>query len=134
MTKKTIRELEQEIMRLEAQVELLTDLLRASGLSATPTVHAATFTPKQHAVIQMIHEGWDTNAMAEKMMTSTATIKGHIASLMNYLGVRRRDALIDLTREMLKGDPQEYKRHARIPVNWTKIGAPPLPIITKRRR
>ena len=134
MTKRTIRELEQEIKRLEAQVELLTDLLRASGLSATPTVHPATFTPKQHAVIQMIHEGWDTNAMAEKMMTSTATIKGHIASVMKYLAVRRRDALIDLTAEMLKGDPEEYQRHARIPVDWARSGATPILILTKRKK
>jgi DNA-binding NarL/FixJ family response regulator len=134
MTKTTISELNHQIFLLEAQVEVLTEILRERGLRATPTVHPATFTPKQHAVIQMIHEGWDTNEMAEKMMTSTATIKGHISSVMNYLGVRRRDALIDLTTEMLKGDPQEYKRHARIPINWSRLGAPPLPIVTKRRR
>lgn len=124
LMKKTIDELEKEVLRLEAMVDVLKDVVRGECRTGARVVHPSQFTSKQHAVIQMLHEGMGTEAMAETLETSTATLKGHIKSISASLGVHRREEIIEATREMLAGDAQEYLKHAGLDVGWARSGAP----------
>jgi DNA-binding NarL/FixJ family response regulator len=122
------RELEGQIAELEAQVRVLKEVIMGAQQQAARPVeveelaHPSMFTPKQHAVIQAALEGWSTQRMAETLETTESTVKGHIKSVMDKLGVRTRAQMVGKTKGMLEGDGEEYERIAKMPVTWAKDG------------
>lgn len=116
MATKREAELEAEVARLEPQVEVLKELV--NGRVEHKAINPASFTAKQHVVLQGLHEGMTNEEIAERMDASLATVKGHMHSIMNHLGVRRRDQVIDLTQEMMDMDRQRYAKLAGVERNW----------------
>lgn len=133
MNVKTVEELQKEVARLEAQVEVLKEIVRGPRKSET-SVHPSMFTTKQHAVIQLLHEGKGTDEMAECLGTSAATLKGHIKSIAATLGVHKREEIIEKTKAMLESDDGEYLKHAGLSVSWARDGAQSLKILTNKTR
>lgn len=117
-------ELREKIAKLEAQVELLTRLIGGGGfpdaVNIKNHVHPSMFTPKQHAVIQGIHEGWETKYMADKMKTTESTAKGHIKAVMDKLVVRTRPLVIEKTMPLMNMNPDDYRRLTGISQSWAE--------------
>ena len=109
-------ELEVEVAKLAAQVEMLKEMVM-SGVGQV-SVNPASFTAKQHVVLQGLHEGLSNEEIAERMDASVGTVKGHMYSIMNHLGVRRRDQVLDMTMAMMKMDPEDYGRLAGVGRDW----------------
>lgn len=109
---------------LEVQVDLLTRLL-ASGMlpqakDINSMVHPTMFTAKQHAVIQALHQGWSTKKIAEKLMTSDSTAKGHIKAVMDKLNARSRPMVIEQTMRLMEMDAVEYQKLTGISQGWAR--------------
>lgn len=122
------RELEAEIAKLEAQVKVLKEVVVGVQERAVEknmhkdSTHPTMFTPKQHAVLQAMHQGWSTQKMADALETTESTVKGHIKSIMDKVGVRTRVQLVKETRTMLDWEPEEYAQIAQIPLTWARDG------------
>jgi DNA-binding NarL/FixJ family response regulator len=53
-----------------------------------PAPEAATLTPRQREILQLIAEGRSTRAIAERLHVSVKTVETHRAQLMDRLGIR----------------------------------------------
>lgn len=116
--------LAERVTRLETIVDML---LRDKATPQQPTepkpehFSALDFTGKQHAVIQMIYYGYSTAKMAETLAVSTGTVKVHINSIMNRIGVRSRSQIPALYEEWLdRLSADQYKRQSGISMGWGK--------------
>jgi DNA-binding NarL/FixJ family response regulator len=66
---------------------------RATPLKAQrPTVSGDRLTPTQQAVLELMAEGLQDDAIARRAGTSTTTVRRHIAAIMNRLAVSSRFA------------------------------------------
>ena len=79
---------------------------------------ALSFTPKQHAVMQMVWHGMSTEDMAEVMGVSVSTIKVHIRGIMKKTGYKTRAQISMLADEMMSIPTEAYKRQSGIPQDW----------------
>jgi DNA-binding NarL/FixJ family response regulator len=66
---------------------------RATPLKAQrPTVSGDRLTPTQQAVLELMAEGLQDDAIARRAGISTTTVRRHIAAIMNRLAVSSRFA------------------------------------------
>lgn len=114
-------ELVKKVERLEALFDLLLSRPDAPK-SAQPEgsrTRALDFTAKQHAVIQMIHNGYTTAAMAEALDVAEGTVKVHISSIMKRMQMRSRSQVPALYEEWMDTMPPDlYLRQSGIPMGW----------------
>ena len=118
---------EERLSKLEGQVELLVRLMSDRNwppAEAPPSGKGneemmREFTPKQHAVMQMIASGVSTQEMAAVMEVAESTVKVHIRGIMKRTGTRTR-AQIAMWFERSKDDcdAQNYETFAGIPQDW----------------
>lgn len=119
-----VDELAERVTRLETIVDMLLRDKAPQQQPKEPTPEhfsALDFTGKQHAVIQMIYYGYSTAKMAETLAVSTGTVKVHINSIMNRIGVRSRSQIPALYEEWLdRLSADQYKRQSGISMGWGK--------------
>jgi len=121
-----VASLEAKVIGLEAKLELITQMIRGDKQTQTQrqmSVDDCTlmreFTPKQHAVIQMIWQGFSTEAMAEMLMVSEATVKVHIKGVMRRASLKTRAQIaMKAERCMREMSDEEYRRTSGIPKDW----------------
>ena len=113
--------IEERLIRIEAKLDVL-----LSGKQSQPTPvkdrslvkELLSFTPKQHAAIQMVWANVDTETMAETLGVSISTIKVHIRGVMRKTGFKSRAQIAMMAEEMLGMDATAYERGAGIPQDW----------------
>ena len=113
--------IEERLIRIEAKLDVL-----LGGKQSQPTLSSdkslvktlLTFTPKQHAVIQMVWANVDTDTMAEILAVSTSTIKVHIRGIMRKTGFKSRAQIAMMGEELLGVDAIAYERSSGIPSDW----------------
>ena len=122
-------DIERRLARLEGQVELLVRLMSDRNwppAEAPPRGEFCSmeeamrgFTPKQHAVMQMIASGVSTQEMGEVMEVAESTVKVHIRGIMKRTGARTRAQIAMYFERCVKDiAPQEYERFSGIPQDW----------------
>ena len=134
-TKERLERIERDILTLKAQVDLLIRLAggNAGGGAAPVTAAPETasndhsvdclmlFTPKQHAVMQMICAGMGTDEMAEMLAVTPSTIKVHIRGVMRKASLRTRAQIVMHYRDIVEHqDEKDYRRFAGIPKDWAE--------------
>lgn len=113
--------IEERLVRIEAKLDVL-----LGNKQSQPTLSGdkslvktlLTFTPKQHAVIQMVWANVDTETMAEILEVSSSTIKVHIRGIMRKTGFKSRAQIAMMAEELLEMDANAYERGAGIPSDW----------------
>jgi DNA-binding CsgD family transcriptional regulator len=121
-----VASLEEKVIGLEAKLDFVVSLIRGDNKEFTTNKKSEDestlmreFTPKQHAVIQMIWQGFGTDAMAETLGVSSATIKVHIRGVMRRSGLKTRSQIAMIAERCMQtmGD-SEYLRTSGIPKDW----------------
>lgn len=113
--------IEERLIRIEAKLDVL---LSNKQSHATPVKDRSlvkdllSFTPKQHAAIQMVWANVDTETMAEVLGVSISTIKVHIRGIMRKTGFKSRAQIAMMAEDMLGMDAIAYERGAGIPQDW----------------
>lgn len=112
--------IEQSLARIEAKLDVLISAsLQLTNPQPTDAVKTAlSFTPKQHAVIQMVWHNKSTDDMAEAMDVSISTIKVHIRGIMRKTGYKTRAQIAMLADEMMSIPSEAYRRQSGIPKDW----------------
>jgi DNA-binding CsgD family transcriptional regulator len=79
------------------------------------------YTPKHHAVMQMICMGMGTDDMAEVLAVTPSTVKVHIRGIMRKARLRTRAQIVMHYRDLLDGvSDADYKAFAGIPRDWAE--------------
>ena len=113
--------IEELLIRIEAKLDVL---LSGKQSQTTPEKDRSlvkellSFTPKQHAAIQMVWANVDTEAMAKILDVSISTIKVHIRGVMRKTGYKSRAQIAMMAEELLGMDANAYERGAGIPQDW----------------
>jgi DNA-binding NarL/FixJ family response regulator len=68
------------------------------GLGST-RLDGPALTPRQQEILQLIADGRDTTAMAQRLRLSPATIRNHVAALLHALGAHTRIEALAVARE-----------------------------------
>tara|TARA_B100000513_G_scaffold81334_1_gene33319 strand:+ start:3145 stop:3630 length:486 start_codon:yes stop_codon:yes gene_type:complete len=128
----TTKLLSERISALETKMDMLVKLLSTKGFppnedvgiveSKTQSVALSSLislTPKQAAVLQMIHANYSMADMQACLQTTESTIKAHIQALFKKFKVRNRNQLILKTVTLFDEiKPQDYLRYAGIPKDY----------------
>lgn len=118
-TTQQIESIEFRISKLERLVDLMIVRGDSHKIESENTSNLLDYTPKQHAVIQMLYAGMSTKQMTEMLDVSEGTIKVHISSIMKKAGLRGRSQVPSLYEEWLdRLSPDQYRRQAGIPMGW----------------
>lgn len=118
-TTQQIESIEFRISKLERLVDLMIVRGDSHKIESETTSNLLDYTPKQHAVIQMLYAGMSTKQMTEMLDVSEGTIKVHISSIMKKAGLRGRSQVPSLYEEWLdRLSPDQYRRQAGIPMGW----------------
>lgn len=118
-TTQQIESIEFRISKLERLVDLIIVRGESHKIESEKTSTLLDYTPKQHAVIQMLYAGKSTKQMTEMLDVSEGTIKVHISSIMKKAGLRGRSQVPSLYEEWLdRLSPDQYQRQAGIPMGW----------------
>lgn len=113
--------IEERLIRIEAKLDVLLGKQHQQPQNQNPPnimKELLSFTPKQHAVIQMIWGNADTETMADIMKVSISTIKVHIRGIMRKTGFKSRAQIAMMAEELLAVDASVYLRTAGIPNDW----------------
>lgn len=121
-----VASLEEKIIGMEAQMAMLIQMIGGKQNNDRSTMRGnddctlmREFTPKQHAVIQMIWQGFSTEDMANMLEVSEATIKVHIRGVMRRASLKTRAQIaMKAERCMREMSDEEYKRTSGIPKDW----------------
>lgn len=111
----------ERLARIEAKLDVLIQARMQSTIpnqDAGVVKTALSFTPKQHAVMQMIWRNMSTDEMAEVMTVSVSTIKVHIRGIMRKTGYKTRAQIAMLADELMSIPSEAYRRQAGIPRDW----------------
>ena len=154
----TTKLLSERISELETKMDMLVKLLGNNGLPPSDGIGLVdqgdtesvalssliSLTPKQVAVLQMMHNNYSKNEMEECLHTTESTIKAHVQALFRKFKVNNRNQLVLKTVTMFDEiKPQDYLRSAGIPKDyaekWLKSTAPGksckyTDMLRKRRR
>lgn len=128
-----LRALEDRLLRLEAVVETLVRVIRQGrdgddepperlAQERRPAVaELMGYTPKQHAVMQMLCKGYGTEEMAKVFDVTSSTVKTHIRSIMRHANVRTRAQIVMAYGAILEGvSDQDYENLAGLPKDWAE--------------
>ena len=131
--KNQLAELMAKVERLETRVDTIMRMRDVKDEDAKPDGVEASFivmTMKQHAVLNLLLNGFDTDRITEIMGSGHEgagnTTKTHIHTIKRKLGLegervtmREMLALVGPTYERLT--PERYQRLAGIPKDWFKV-------------
>jgi DNA-binding CsgD family transcriptional regulator len=118
------------IGRIEGTVEGLKDRIRAIEQAPQPVGEGAIkgdadaimagFTPKQHAVLQMLINGKSTTEIAERLHVTESTAKVHIRLMAKKCNVKlRRQIVVMLSPAFRKMSANRYLLlSGGLPKNW----------------
>jgi DNA-binding CsgD family transcriptional regulator len=118
--------LRQRVLELEAQVELLTAIVRDSIRNGGGgredygfSVLMRGMTMKQAAVLQMLMRGWTNSRMSGVMECSMSTTKTHLKSLIRKFGAGGRAELVAMLAKGY-GEIGEgvFLESTGVPKNW----------------
>jgi DNA-binding NarL/FixJ family response regulator len=68
----------------------------------TSTVHQSRFTAREQAVLSYVFEGFTNREIAERIGTSTGSVKASLQQLFSKTGVRTRSQLVRIALEQYK--------------------------------
>jgi len=124
------RELTEKILQLESQVQILKGLVielsgggntgRDSDEFAKAEKQAQIFTMKQHAVLQLVHDGASNREIGEALEVTESTVKVHVKAIMDKLGVRTRSQVALATKELMGLEADDYEKLTRVPRGWSR--------------
>lgn len=81
--------------------------LRHPRAGKAPPPHVAELTQRERGVLELICEGLEDKAIAERLSLSTNTVRNHVARIYAKIGVNRRGAAVAWARERgLTGRPE----------------------------
>lgn len=123
--KDRITALERELSEIKGMIKVIMGMYRQEPVQVPVQVETRShidltpFTPKQHAVLQLLCDGKSTAEMSEILCVTESTIKVHLRSIMDKREVRTRALLaIWYSEVMANVDPIEYEKRAGIPLDW----------------
>ena len=125
-----------DIARLEAKVDVLinlvTDITSTGSQAAPQTVDQPLqlnasqvgvmrdMSPRQHAALQLLIQGWQNNQMSKLMGVTESTVKMHVKKVCDRFGVKTRGQAAMLGQEIINLMPKEdYTRYSGgFPPDW----------------
>lgn len=125
-----------EIARLEAKIDVLINLvtnITSKGSQAPPQtvdqplqLNASQvgvmrdMSPRQHAALQLLIQGWPNNQMSQLMGVTESTVKMHVKKVCDRFGVKTRGQAAMLGQEIINLMPKEdYTRYSGgFPPDW----------------
>lgn len=124
-----------EIARIEAKVDVLINLvsnLNVAHNTAPPKVEQPLqlnasqvgvmrdMSPRQHAALQLLIQGWQNNQMSELMGVTESTVKMHVKKVCDRFGVKTRGQAAMLGQEIINLMPKDdYTRYSGgFPPDW----------------
>lgn len=125
--------IEKKLTRIEAKLDLL--LNPEDHTEADPNndfIILSAFTPRQHAIIQMMLRDASVAEIAERLNVSPNTIKTHISIIVRKSASERKShAISKLSAIVGRVSPEIYVQASRgVPKNWDQdwpnVDAPPL--------
>ena len=145
----SVQSLKFDIARLEAKLDIITNLLLTSGkgtavdaLSQDVKISAAemsllrTMTSKQHVTSQLLIEGWSNKDIAKVLNIGENTVKLHVRAVCKKVGTKTRgQAALVLNDIIERVDPTDYQKSSGgLPVDWGKTYETPDPYAAIYRR
>ena len=126
-------ELRSTLARIEAKLDMLLNnpsSQQSTASSNTDIVLLASFTTKQHAIIQMLMRDATNDEIASRLRVAPNTIKTHIAMIARKLGVQRRAAIITTIAPIYEriSASAYVEASGGLPKNWDKNYEPADPI------
>ncbi len=82
---------------------LVDEIRRGSVRRLTLPAGAVTLTPREWEVGQLLREGRSTTQIAHTLGVSPITVRRHVGLLLNKLGVKNREAAVELLRVYGRG-------------------------------
>ena len=130
-----------ELARLEAKLDIITNLLLQQGKNATVTSDASstvspaelsllrTMTAKQHITAQLLIEGWANKNIGDVLNIAENTVKLHVRAVCKKVGTKTRGQAALVMHDILERvDPTEYARSSGgIPIDWARTYDPNVP-------
>lgn len=126
-------EIVQKIVRLEAKVDLLVQMVASTdGKAKTATTTYSVLerlTTKQHAALQMLLGGSTNAEVAERFEVSINTAKVYVRSIASKLGVGTRNQIVVRTYDAFQQiDDGEYRLlSGGLPKDWHETYESPDP-------
>lgn len=119
------RELELELIKCQAKVELLMEMIAKGGVSPKRQISDDAYaswcgmTKKQHGASQMLVRGATNQEIADRFGVELSTAKVYVRGVMGHFGIRTRTALAAKLRDAIGrvGD-EEYMNVTGIPKDW----------------
>ena len=119
-------ELVQKIVRLEAKIDLLVQMVasncdsRETPASSKSVVVLERLTTKQHAALQMLLAGATNAEIATRFEVSVNTAKVYVRSIASKLGANTRNQIVVRTFDAFQAvDPDEYRLlSGGLPKEW----------------
>jgi LuxR family maltose regulon positive regulatory protein len=96
------------LLRVAEHAASAARLLAAFSVGAVrevPTAHLNLVTPREREVLRLLALGLPNRAIAERLVTSQATIKSHVHHLIDKLGVASRAEVLVRARELGELEP-----------------------------
>jgi LuxR family maltose regulon positive regulatory protein len=101
-----LRDLLRRLLRRGSAATAAARLLRLFAPSGERTAHTAELlTPRERDVLNLLALGLPNRAIAERLVTSEATVKSHVHHLIDKLGVASRAEVLVRARELGELDP-----------------------------
>jgi two-component system, NarL family, nitrate/nitrite response regulator NarL len=96
MLTKAIRKVHEGELWLDriSTADLLRNMTRRRRFEDVEGAKIATLTKREHEVISLIGEGLKNRVIAERLFISEATVRNHLTSILNKLGVSNRSELV----------------------------------------
>jgi len=130
-----------ELARLEAKLDIITNLLLQQGKDATVTTDAVTsvspaelsllrtMTAKQHVTAQLLIEGWANKNIGDVLNIAENTVKLHVRAVCKKVGTKTRGQAALVMHDILERvDPTEYARSSGgLPIDWARTYDPNVP-------
>lgn len=77
------------------------------------------FTPKQHAIVQMLMRGSSNTDICERFNVTESTVKAHVRAIMDKVGIRKRSLIIVKIRPTINDiSDKQYKAMSSITKDW----------------
>ena len=97
---------------------------RESRRVAVPESHAARLTGREWDVLELMRKGKSTGEIAERLFVSPTTVRTHVSSILNKLGVPTREEAIRLFADAPDGAMPPAPAAAMAPAPAPAMGRP----------
>jgi len=123
-----------EIARIEAKIDILTNLVlkmdspntakTSASVSASASEQALvrSLTTKQHVTAQLLIAGWQNKDIAKVINIGENTVKLHVRAVCKKVGTKTRGQAALIMNDIFeKLEPEDYKRASGgIPIDWAR--------------